>query len=57
MSLHARRAAPQDEVTAMRMHMTWTLTGIVDGKSELYRRFSRTGETLIEAADRVWYAT
>jgi hypothetical protein len=41
----------------MRMHMTWTLTGIVDGKSELYRRFSRTGETLIEAADRVWYAT
>jgi glutamine synthetase adenylyltransferase len=29
----------------------------VMGKRELYRRFSRISETLIEAADRVWYAT
>jgi uncharacterized protein Yka (UPF0111/DUF47 family) len=29
----------------------------VAGKRELYRRFSRISETLIEAADRVWYAT
>jgi uncharacterized protein Yka (UPF0111/DUF47 family) len=29
----------------------------VIGRRELYRRFSRVGETLIEAADRVWYAT
>jgi uncharacterized protein Yka (UPF0111/DUF47 family) len=30
---------------------------VVAGKRELYRRFSRISETLIEAADRVWYAT
>jgi uncharacterized protein len=29
----------------------------VMGKRELYRRFSRVSETLVEAADRVWYAT
>jgi uncharacterized protein Yka (UPF0111/DUF47 family) len=29
----------------------------VIGRRELYRRFSRVSETLIEAADRVWYAT
>jgi uncharacterized protein Yka (UPF0111/DUF47 family) len=29
----------------------------VIGRRELYRRFSRASETLIEAADRVWYAT
>ncbi|HEU4897735.1 MAG TPA: DUF47 family protein [Actinomycetota bacterium] len=29
----------------------------VVGRRELYRRFSRVSETLIEAADRVWYAT
>ena len=29
----------------------------VMGKRELYRRFSRISETLIEAANRVWYAT
>jgi uncharacterized protein Yka (UPF0111/DUF47 family) len=29
----------------------------VAGKRELYRRFSRISETLIEVADRVWYAT
>ena len=29
----------------------------VMGRRELYRRFSRVSETLIEAADRVWYAT
>ena len=29
----------------------------VMGKRELYRRVSRISETLIEAADRVWYAT
>jgi uncharacterized protein Yka (UPF0111/DUF47 family) len=29
----------------------------VIGRRELYRRFSRISETLIEAADRVWYAT
>ena len=29
----------------------------VMGRRELYRRFSRISETLIEAADRVWYAT
>jgi uncharacterized protein Yka (UPF0111/DUF47 family) len=29
----------------------------VMGKRELYRRFSRISESLIEAADRVWYAT
>jgi len=29
----------------------------VMGRRELYRRFSRMSETLIEAADRVWYAT
>lgn len=30
---------------------------VVAGKRELYRRFSRISETLIEAADRVWYTT
>jgi uncharacterized protein Yka (UPF0111/DUF47 family) len=29
----------------------------VMGRRELYRRFSRVSETLVEAADRVWYAT
>jgi uncharacterized protein len=29
----------------------------VMGRRELYRRFSRISEILIEAADRVWYAT
>jgi uncharacterized protein Yka (UPF0111/DUF47 family) len=29
----------------------------VMGRRELYRRVSRISETLIEAADRVWYAT
>lgn len=29
----------------------------VIGRRELYRRFSRVSEVLIEAADRVWYAT
>jgi uncharacterized protein Yka (UPF0111/DUF47 family) len=29
----------------------------VIGRRELYRRVSRISETLIEAADRVWYAT
>jgi uncharacterized protein Yka (UPF0111/DUF47 family) len=29
----------------------------VIGRRELYRRFSRISETLIQAADRVWYAT
>jgi uncharacterized protein Yka (UPF0111/DUF47 family) len=29
----------------------------VIGRRELYRRFSRVSETLIAAADRVWYAT
>ena len=29
----------------------------VIGRRELYRRFSRISQTLIEAADRVWYAT
>ena len=29
----------------------------VMGRQELYRRFSRISEILIEAADRVWYAT
>ena len=29
----------------------------VIGRRELYRRLSRISETLIEAADRVWYAT
>ena len=29
----------------------------VIGRRELYRRFSRISEILIEAADRVWYAT
>jgi uncharacterized protein len=29
----------------------------VTGRRELYRRISRISETLIEAADRVWYAT
>ena len=29
----------------------------VVGRRELYRRLSRVSETLIEAADRVWYAT
>jgi uncharacterized protein len=29
----------------------------VIGRRELYRRFSRISEVLIEAADRVWYAT
>jgi uncharacterized protein Yka (UPF0111/DUF47 family) len=29
----------------------------VIGRRELYRRFSRVSETLIQAADRVWYAT
>jgi uncharacterized protein Yka (UPF0111/DUF47 family) len=29
----------------------------VMGRRELYRRLSRVSETLIEAADRVWYAT
>jgi uncharacterized protein Yka (UPF0111/DUF47 family) len=29
----------------------------VIGRRELYRRISRISETLIEAADRVWYAT
>jgi hypothetical protein len=29
----------------------------VIGRRELYRRLSRVSETLIEAADRVWYAT
>jgi hypothetical protein len=29
----------------------------VMGRRELYRRVSRTSETLTEAADRVWYAT
>jgi uncharacterized protein Yka (UPF0111/DUF47 family) len=27
------------------------------GRRELYRRFSRIGDTLAEVADRVWYAT
>jgi hypothetical protein len=27
------------------------------GRRELYRRLSRVSEMLIEAADRVWYAT
>jgi hypothetical protein len=27
------------------------------GRRELYRRLSRVSEILIEAADRVWYAT
>jgi uncharacterized protein len=30
---------------------------VVAGKRELYRRFSRISESLIEAADRVWYTT
>jgi hypothetical protein len=29
----------------------------VMGRRELYRRLSRVSEILIEAADRVWYAT
>ena len=29
----------------------------VIGRRELYRRFSRVSEALIQAADRVWYAT
>jgi glutamine synthetase adenylyltransferase len=29
----------------------------VMARRELYRRFSRISETLVEAADRVWYAT
>jgi hypothetical protein len=29
----------------------------VMGRRELYRRVSRISEILIEAADRVWYAT
>jgi uncharacterized protein Yka (UPF0111/DUF47 family) len=29
----------------------------VMGRRELYRRLSRVSETLVEAADRVWYAT
>jgi len=29
----------------------------VIGRRELYRRFSRVSEILVEAADRVWYAT
>jgi hypothetical protein len=29
----------------------------VTGRRELYRRFSRISETLIQATDRVWYAT
>jgi uncharacterized protein Yka (UPF0111/DUF47 family) len=29
----------------------------VMGRRELYRRFSRTSDILIQAADRVWYAT
>jgi phosphate/sulfate permease len=29
----------------------------VVGRRELYRRLSRVSDTLIEAADRVWYAT
>ena len=29
----------------------------VMGRRELYRRVSRVSETLVEAADRVWYAT
>jgi uncharacterized protein Yka (UPF0111/DUF47 family) len=29
----------------------------VMGRRELYRRFSRISETIIQAADRVWYAT
>jgi uncharacterized protein Yka (UPF0111/DUF47 family) len=29
----------------------------VMGRQELYRRFSRISEILVEAADRVWYAT
>jgi uncharacterized protein len=29
----------------------------VTGRRELYRRFSRISEALIQAADRVWYAT
>jgi uncharacterized protein Yka (UPF0111/DUF47 family) len=29
----------------------------VMGRRELYRRFSRVSETLVAAADRVWYAT
>ena len=31
--------------------------GEVTGRRELYRRVSRISETLIEAADLVWYAT
>lgn len=30
---------------------------VVAGKRELYQRFSRISETLIEAADRICYAT
>jgi cell division GTPase FtsZ len=29
----------------------------VMGKRELYRRFSRVSEELVEVAERVWYAT
>jgi hypothetical protein len=29
----------------------------VMGRRELYRRVSRISETLIQVADRVWYAT
>ncbi len=29
----------------------------VMGRRELYRRFSRIGDSVIEAAERVWYST
>jgi hypothetical protein len=29
----------------------------VAGRRELYRRFSRIGDALVEVAERVWYAT
>jgi hypothetical protein len=28
----------------------------ITGRRELYRRFSRMSETLVEVAERIWYA-
>jgi Protein of unknown function DUF47 len=49
--------APDQAVAAMAALLAVDDLREVMGRRELYRRFSRVSETLVEAADRVWYAT
>ena len=57
-----QRSSPSGDSNAHYRHAMSALLEVDDlrevmGRRELYRRFSRIGDSVIEAAERVWYST